>query len=287
MSKKAQRQRRGRNKRLKFAIYARISSEEQNEKSLEDQIAMCKAEVAKRGGTVVAVYEDNAESGWSINRAGFQQMRADAEKGKYGALMLWKFDRLGRHFEDTTAIKMLLRKRYGMGLFCVQGFSQDDEDDPMPQMMERILAIFSAFYSDNLSMDTKRAKYQKALKGEFNGSRPPFGYDLVTKKDIDEIKKNGGDDSEGLKPGLYINETEAEIVLQVFQMYATGNYSMTDIAVWMNSIPYVADKPLGKKPFGQDTVRDMLRNKTYTGRVSYVETHYTEALGVGKSYRVI
>jgi len=55
-------------KRMRYAIYARYSSEMQNEISLEDQEAVCRQEIAKRGGSVVAVYKDSAKTGWSKTR---------------------------------------------------------------------------------------------------------------------------------------------------------------------------------------------------------------------------
>ena len=67
-------------------------------------------------------------------------------------------------------IKMLLRHEYGLKLYCVEGFSEDEDDSPYTAMMEQMLAVFSAFYSKNLSNETKRGKQQRAMKGEFNGS---------------------------------------------------------------------------------------------------------------------
>jgi site-specific DNA recombinase len=83
-------------KRTRFAIYARYSSEMQNELSLEAQERCCRKAIAERGGTVIAVYTDSARSGWSLDRDGFNHMRSDAERGRFEALMVWKFDRLAR-----------------------------------------------------------------------------------------------------------------------------------------------------------------------------------------------
>ena len=53
-------------KRTRFAIYTRYSSDMQNELSLEAQEQCCRHEIAERGGVVVAVYSDSARSGWSL-----------------------------------------------------------------------------------------------------------------------------------------------------------------------------------------------------------------------------
>ena len=47
------------------------------------------------------------------------------EKGKFDAVMFWKFDRLARDHNHTVMIKALLRHQYELKLFCVEGVSED------------------------------------------------------------------------------------------------------------------------------------------------------------------
>ena len=259
-------------KRMRFAIYTRYSSDMQNDLSLEAQEEQCRRAILERGGVVVAIFSDGAKSGWSLDREGFNEMRRAAEKGRFDAIMFWKFDRLARNHEHTVMIKMLLRHEYGLKLYCVEGFSEDDDNSPYTAMMEQLLAVISAFYSKNLSSETKRGKYHRATKGEFNGSIAPLGHDLVTK----------GEATEDRPAGLYINEYQAEVVRQAFCMYATGNYSDATIAEWMNSQPVIQELRKGKQPVGKEMVRDLLQNRVYTGRVPYAETLYNGSLGEGK-----
>ena len=83
---------------LKYAIYCRYSDEVQNDLSLESQEMMCREEIARRGGIVIAVYKDAARFGWSLDREDFNRLRADAERGCFDATMMWKFDRLARSY---------------------------------------------------------------------------------------------------------------------------------------------------------------------------------------------
>ena len=112
---------------LRFAIYCRYSDEAQNDVSLESQEAMCREEIARRNGVVVKVYNDAARFGWSLDREGFEQMRLDAERRAFDAIMMWKFDRLARDHTQVTAIKALIRHEYDVRLYCVEGFSEDDD----------------------------------------------------------------------------------------------------------------------------------------------------------------
>ncbi len=256
-------------KRTRFAIYARYSSEMQNELSLEAQEARCRDTIAQRGGVVVSVFKDSAKTGWSLERDGFIEMRSAAEHGRFDAIMFWKFDRLARDHDHAVMIKMLLRHEYGLKLYCVEGFSEDENSSPYSALMEQMLAVFSAFYSKNLSSETKRGKRQRAIKGQFNGSKPPLGYDLVTiEQSTDEHPA-----------GLYLNPRQAAIVRHAFRLYATGSYSDSDIARWMNQWSVIQKLRAGKKPVDKEMIRDVLQNRVYTGRVRYTETIYRGTLG--------
>ncbi len=259
-------------KRTRFAIYARYSSELQNELSLEAQEQQCQRAIIDRGGVVVQMFRDGAKSGWSLERDGFKQLCRAAEHGKFEAIMFWKFDRLARNHDHAVMIKMLLRHEYGLKLYCVEGFSEDENDSPYTALMEQMLAVFAAFYSKNLSNETKRGKRQRALNGEFNGSVAPLGYILVTLAEA----------TIELPAGLYIHIRLAAIVRRAFRKYATGNYTDQMIADWMNSRKEIQELRAGKQPIGKEMVRDMLQNRVYTGRVPYAETSYSGSLGQGK-----
>ncbi|MBK8904585.1 MAG: recombinase family protein [Anaerolineaceae bacterium] len=259
-------------KGLRFAIYTRYSSELQNELSLEAQETRCRRAISERKGKLVGVFSDEARSGWSLERDGFQNLRRAAELKKFDAIMFWKFDRLARHHDQAVMIKMLLRHKYGLKLFCVEGFSEDEDNSPYTAMMEQMLAIFSAFYSQNLSSETKRGKYQRAARGEFNGSVPPLGYELVKVADATAERP----------AGLYIILRIAAVVRRAFKRYATGKYSDFDIAWWLNQQLVIQKLRYGLPPISKETVRDLLQNRVYTGRMPYAETIYSRTLGEGK-----
>jgi DNA invertase Pin-like site-specific DNA recombinase len=244
----------------------------QNELSLEAQEEHCQRAIVERGGVVVQMFRDGAKSGWSLEREGFKQLCRAAEHGKFEAIMFWKFDRLARNHDHAVMIKILLRHEYGLKLYCVEGFSEDENDSPYTALMEQMLAVFAAFYSKNLSNETKRGKRQRALNGEFNGSVAPLGYILVTLAEA----------TIELPAGLYIHIRLAAIVRRAFRKYATGNYTDQMIADWMNSRKEIQELRAGKQPIGKEMVRDMLQNRVYTGRVPYAETSYSGSLGQGK-----
>lgn len=267
---------------MRFAVYARFSSEAQNEVTLESQEMMCRRAIAERGGVVTHIYCDAAQFGWTLERDGFTRLREDAAKGRFDAVMMWKFDRLARDHTQATMIKALLRHEYHIKLFCVEGFSEDDDNSPYTAMMEQMLTIIAAFYSKNLSSEVRRATQYRHSSGKFIGSKPPFGYMMATEK----LSKQSGcfKATSECPPGLYIELRAAAIVRRAFRMYATGQYSYFDIARYMTSKSHVL-RIARRKNFAVEFVRDMLQNKTYAGYVAYAETRYNGGFRRNKAGR--
>jgi hypothetical protein len=63
-----------------------------------------------------------------------------------------------------------------------------------------------------------------------------------------------------------IDPQKGPIVLEMFTRYATGKYSDIQIAEWLNEQGLLTNR---SHPFGKDTVRDMLCNPYYAGKIRY------------------
>ncbi len=86
-------------------IYGRYSTDLQNEKSIEDQVALCRSFAARERLQVSGIYEDRAVSGASIaGRPGVQAMLADASRAKFEVLIVEALDRLSRDIADLGHI---------------------------------------------------------------------------------------------------------------------------------------------------------------------------------------
>jgi DNA invertase Pin-like site-specific DNA recombinase len=263
---------------VRFAIYARYSTNMQSDVSLESQEMMCRRAVAERGGVVAKVYTDAAVIGWTLDREGFTQMRDDASKKRFDAVMMWKFDRLARDHTHVTMIKTLFRREYGVKLYCVEGFSEDDDDSPYTAMMEQMMGVIASFYSRNLSSEVKRGLIYRHEQGMFNGSHAPLGYILSTEKEPKHHRAVKATDS--LPPGLHIVPREAAIVRRAFRMYATGEYGYREIAEYLNSKAKYLN--LGGAVIGVSWVREMLLNRLYIGEVSHADVIYKDGFRKGR-----
>jgi len=87
------------------AIYARFSTDLQQERSIDDQVELCRAHAARNEMEVVAVFDDRARSGASIyGRDGLLQLMDAAREGKFDVILVEALDRLSRDQEDLAGI---------------------------------------------------------------------------------------------------------------------------------------------------------------------------------------
>jgi DNA invertase Pin-like site-specific DNA recombinase len=80
------------NKKVRTAVYARVSTTEQDTAA---QVNELKQYVKNRGWDVFKVYSDKL-SGITSSRPALDELMADAKNGKFTCVVVWKFDRFGR-----------------------------------------------------------------------------------------------------------------------------------------------------------------------------------------------
>jgi DNA invertase Pin-like site-specific DNA recombinase len=88
----------------RVALYARYSSENQRDASIEDQLRLCREHAERQGWEVVDSYSDRAISGASLIRPGIQELMHDAPGGRFDLVLAEAMDRLSRDQEDVAAV---------------------------------------------------------------------------------------------------------------------------------------------------------------------------------------
>ena len=200
----------------------------------------------EQGGTLVWVYVDEAKTATTDSRPGFQEMRRDARRHKFDALVVHKFDRLARNRANALAIKSLLRHDYRIKVFSVTEPSEDS-DGPIGALMEGIMEAVADWYSRNLSTEVAKGKRERAEQG-FHNNQAPVGYD------------------KGPEHSLALNPHEAEGIRLAFETYEKEHWSDTRIARLLNSEGYRTKQG---KLFSKEMIRDLLQNRTYLGSIRY------------------
>ena len=95
---------------MKAVIYARYSSDNQREASIEGQLRECMEFAEKSGITVIGNYIDRALSAKTDNRPEFQKMIKDSYREVFDSVIVWKVDRFARNRYDSAYYKNILKK---------------------------------------------------------------------------------------------------------------------------------------------------------------------------------
>jgi site-specific DNA recombinase len=194
---------------LRAVIYARFSSDKQRDRSIQDQVALCRGFCERDGLSVVGVYEDRAISGASMaNRLGWQRVMRDARAAKFDVVVAEALDRISRDQEDLAGIYKRLR-------FCKIEI-RTVQDGTAEEIHVGIKGLLGALYLKDLAQKTKRGQAGVIRDGRHNGGRS-FGYRPVPGE-----------------PGrLEILPDEAAVVRRIFASYVAGQ-SPRDIAGALN-----------------------------------------------------
>lgn len=141
---------------MNAVIYARYSSHNQTEQSIEGQLRDCYAYAKRCDLTVVGEYIDRAISGTTDERPDFQRMIADAPKKQFQRILVWKLDRFARSRYDSAIYKHQL-KQYGVRVLSVmENVGEGDESI----LLEALLEASAEYYS----LDLKRKSSVASVK---------------------------------------------------------------------------------------------------------------------------
>ena len=226
-------------------IYARYSSDNQREESIEGQIRECTAYAEKNGITVVKHYIDRALSAKTDNRPDFQQMIKDSEKRLFDIVLVWKLDRFARNRYDSAHYEYQLERNHVKLVSATEPIS----DSPAGIMVKSMLTGMAEYYSAELSEKVVRGMTENVLKGKYNGGTIPIGFK------VDEEKF------------FQIDPLKAPFVVEAFQRYNDGA-TMKELMNWLNDSGVTTNR---NQKFTYNSVQTLLTNKRYIG-----ENHFKD-----------
>ncbi|WP_129408038.1 recombinase family protein [Marinitoga lauensis] len=237
----------------KAAAYARFSSENQTDDSIEAQLRAIIEYAEKNGYEIVEKYIDRARSAKSDDRPEFQRMIRDAKSKKFDAVIIHKIDRFARNIKDAAWYKAELNQ-YGVDLLSVS----EDLTGASGDLIFNIMASVADWYLKNLKNEINTKVRITAEKAYFLGGIPPYGYDV--EETYEEI--SFGERVKKIPRKQYvINEKEAEVVKLMFEL-AEKDYSTLKIEEYLNNHGFVTRK--GGK-WSYSTIYDILHNPKYKG----------------------
>ena len=231
---------------MRYIIYARKSTEDEDHQvlSIESQLAELR-EFAAKEKLEIAASLCEAKTAKEPGRTKFAEMLSFLEKGKADGILSWHPDRLARNAVDGGKIIHLIDKGVIKSLkFPTFWF------EPTPQGLFMLQIAFgqSKYYVDALRENVTRGMRQKVRNGVWP-SKAPLGY-------LNNPKTRGID----------ADKEKAPKVKKVFELYATGNYNLRELAEWCKRINLKSnlgnDISIGK-------VHEFLQNIFYIGLMKY------------------
>jgi site-specific DNA recombinase len=180
---------------MRIAIYARYSSDHQDERSIEDQIRLCRERACAIGGNVVGTYTDYAISGAHLkSRPDASRLLRDAQDGCFDAILTEALDRLSRDQEDIAG----LYKRLRFAGVKIITLSEGEVDE----LHIGFKGTMNALFLRDLAAKIRRGQSGRIAAGLAAGGLS-YGYRVVKKLD------DRGEPMRGLRE---IDEEQAEVV---------------------------------------------------------------------------
>lgn len=220
-------------------IYARYSSSNQTEQSIEGQVRVCSEYAKAKGLTIVGEYIDRAISGRTDNRPDFQRLMQDSGKHMFEAVIVYRTDRFARNKYDSAIYKRHLRKCNVELHYAAEHIPEGPEGIILESLMEGL----AEYYSAELSQKIRRGIRESALKGKATGGNIALGY------------KIGPDKS------FIVDEKEAEAVRMIFDMFVRQKPN-SEICRYLNDLGIKTSRG---NPFTKSSIPRIIQNEKYIG----------------------
>lgn len=237
-------------------MYARVSSKDQEREgfSIPAQQALLRAYATDQGLNVVQEFVD-VETAKRAGRTSFTQMVTYLRKHKTcRVLLVEKTDRLYRNLKDWVT----LDEMDGLEIHLVkEGTVLSDDSRSSEKFIHGIKVLMAKNYIDNLSEETRKGMVEKARQGMWP-AKAPLGYRNVQRDDGKRI----------IEPDPAV----APLVRQLFEWYATGDYSLKELTKKAREEGLTFRR--SKQPVPRSTLHAMLLNPLYIGDFEWAGVYY-------------
>lgn len=232
-------------------ILARYSTDRQNEDTIEVQVERCSQWCRQQGLPVLDIFADLATSGMKDTRPQYARMMQQLHEGGADTVVIYDQSRM---FRKLTAWFDFRGELEALGVRVVsvtQPTIGGDLMDPSNFLIEGSMALFNQMWVLQTRQKVIEKMRYMAKTGQHTGGMPPLGYKVVD-------------------GALAIEETEAETVRRIFEMYAGGS-SYGEI---VKRLEGEGRRTRKGRPFGSNSLHDMLVNERYIGTIVYGRTRY-------------
>lgn len=237
------------NKDKYTAIYLRVSTKKSSQKdSPEHQEGVCREKARQLEFDVDHnyIYEDRDSGTNIVGRPAIQQLIKDAQRRLFNNVIFASLSRFSRDTMDSLTLKRILVDSLGMRLISLdEGYDSYIDKD---ELKFQIISAVNQKMSEQTSLSSKRGIRQSALKGNYIGSIPPFGY----QKTVIAGRKT-----------LIPDEHTKDIILLIFTLYTAHKMGEKQIVNYLNNEKKTPSPKGGM--WGITSIQKILQNEAYTG----------------------
>lgn len=155
--------------RIKVAIYVRVSTKEQT--TLNQELEL-KSYCEKEKWEIYQMYKDEGVSGTKTSRPYLDLMLKDMRDKKFDAIIVWKFDRLGR---STAHLLQVLEELKNRNIRLIATSQQIDTFTPMGKFFFTIMSGFAEMEREmiveRIKLGLERRKKQGKKLGRQKGAK--------------------------------------------------------------------------------------------------------------------
>jgi site-specific DNA recombinase len=235
---------------METGLYLRVSTEEQAQEgfSIRGQEQKLKDYANIKDWSIYKIYVDEGISGKNITeRPAMNQLITDIKAGHVQNVLVFKIDRLTRSTSDLLYLVELFNE-YDCAFNSLM--ESIDTQTASGRMFLKIIGIFAEFERENIVERVKLGLERKVKEGyAISSNHISYGYDKAKGQKIQTI-----------------NETEAEIIREIFDMYVNQGMSLSGIAKVLNLMGL---KTKENAIWAGGTIRATLSNCTYVGKVRH------------------
>jgi site-specific DNA recombinase len=274
---------------LTFRGYGRLSTDDKQDQTLArpSQLEACQRKAHELGGTVEVEFFDQ-ESGARDDRPGWTALTQEARDPatrRFDAVVIYQTSRLSR---DRVSAGLFHRELRKVGVEIHYAIGAGDPSTAEGGLLIALQQAFDEYERKKLSRETKRGMRQNALQGFRCGGRAPYGYRFEQSHHPVAARARTGE----VKTRLVPDPDQVPAIVEIFHLWADKGWGCKAIADQLNrpggppSPSHVDPKRNIRDDWAKSTLRAMLRNPTYTGRLAWNRLDFATQREAGGTARL-
>ena len=210
------------NSKLRVAIYARVSTEEQAKEgvSIDAQLASLRAYANLQGWEISGEHVDPGVSGATDDRPGFKHLLMDARKHRFDIIAVSKLDRF---FRNLRLLLNYIHEFDELGIKFVSISESLDTSTPFGKFAVQIMGVIAEFERERIAERIRDGRRYRTSQGKWTAGHTLYGYKWLPKEQRWEII-----------------EKEAEIVRYIYHLYVDEKLGIMQIPMRLNKEGYHA-----------------------------------------------